>query len=71
MQKINQHADRYIDFNNADSIENYYPEDQYEFIPDDPTLKDNVIYFLQDYLIDPIKFFFIKRFKKTGNTMPW
>jgi len=71
MQKINQHADRYINFNDPDSIANYYPEDQFEYVPDDPTIKDHIIYFFRDYLTDPIKFFFIKRFKKTGQTMPW
>ena len=62
MQKINQYADRYIDFNNADSIDNYCPEDQFEFIPDDPTLKTRFIDFLLDRLIDPLRMQLIKRF---------
>ena len=71
MQRINHNIDRYINWNDPDSIDNYAPEDQFEYVPDEPTFKDHVIYFLRDYLTDPIKFFFIKRFKKTGNTMPW
>lgn len=62
MQKINLNADQYIDFNNADSIENYCPEDQFEFIPDDPTLKTRIIDFLLDRLIDPLRMQLIKRF---------
>ena len=62
MQKINQHADRYINFNDPDSIEHYAPEDQFEFIPDDVTLKTRIIDFLLDYLIDPIRMQLIKRF---------
>ncbi len=62
MQKINLNADQYIDFNNADSIENYYPEDQFEFIPDDPTIKDHILNFLFDYLVDPLRMQLIKRF---------
>lgn len=62
MQKINQHADRYINFNDADSIQNYYPEDQFEYVPDDPTIKDHILNFLFDYLIDPVRKQLIKRF---------
>tara|TARA_Y200000002_G_scaffold164354_1_gene135634 strand:- start:596 stop:814 length:219 start_codon:yes stop_codon:yes gene_type:complete len=71
MQRINHNIDRYINWNDPDSIDTYAPEDQFEYVPDEPTFKDHVIYFLRDYLTDPIKFFFIKRFKKTGKTMPW
>lgn len=62
MQKIDQHADRYINFNDPDSIENYAPEDQFEYIPDDPTLKTRFIDFLLDRLIDPVRMQLIKRF---------
>ncbi len=62
MQKINLNADQYIDFNNADSIENYCPEDQFEFIPDDQTFKTRLIDFLLDRLIDPLRMQLIKRF---------
>ena len=62
MQKINQHADRYINFNDPDSIENYAPEDQFEFIPDDVTLKTRFIDFLFNRLIDPVRMQLIKRF---------
>mgnify|MGYP003137996305 CR=1 FL=1 len=62
MQKINQHADRYINFNDPDSIANYCPEDQFEYIPDDETLKTRFIDFLLDRLIDPLRMQLIKRF---------
>ena len=62
MQKINQHADRYINLNDPDSIENYAPEDQFEFIPDDVTLKTRFIDFLFNRLIDPVRMQLIKRF---------
>ena len=62
MQKINLHADRYINFNNPDSIEQYAPEDQFEFIPDEITLKARLIDFLLDCLIDPLRMQLIKRF---------
>tara|TARA_B100000123_G_C25542962_1_gene346103 strand:- start:161 stop:442 length:282 start_codon:yes stop_codon:yes gene_type:complete len=62
MQKINQHADRYINFNDPESIEHYAPEDQFEFIPDDPTLKTRFIDFLLNYLVDPLRMQLIKRF---------
>ena len=62
MQRINQHADRYINFNDPDSIENYAPEDQFEFIPDNETLKTRFIDFLLDRLIDPLRMQLIKRF---------
>ena len=62
MQKINQHADRYINFNDPDSIETYAPEDQFEFIPDDVTLKTRFIDFLFNRLIDPVRMQLIKRF---------
>jgi len=62
MQKINLNADQYIDFNNPDSINNYYPEDQFEFIPDDETLKTRLFDFLLDRLIDPLRMQLIKRF---------
>ena len=62
MQKINQHADRYINFNDPDSIEHYAPEDQFEFIPNDVTLKTRIIDFLLDCLIDPLRMQLIKRF---------
>ena len=62
MKKINQHADRYINFNDPDSIENYAPEDQFEFIPDDVTLKTRFIDFLFNRLIDPVRMQLIKRF---------
>tara|TARA_R100000388_G_C7154448_1_gene116123 strand:+ start:264 stop:542 length:279 start_codon:yes stop_codon:yes gene_type:complete len=62
MQKINQHADRYINFNDPDSIANYCPEDQFEYVPDDPTIKDHILNFLFDYLVDPLRMQLIKRF---------
>lgn len=62
MQKINLHADRYINFNDPDSIEHYAPEDQFEFIPDDVTLKTRIIDFLLNRLIDPLRMQLIKRF---------
>tara|TARA_Y100001972_G_scaffold34951_1_gene43333 strand:- start:148 stop:378 length:231 start_codon:yes stop_codon:yes gene_type:complete len=62
MQKINLHADKNINFNNPDSIDNYAPEDQFEFIPDDVTLKSRFIDFLLDFLIDPLRMQLIKRF---------
>ena len=62
MQKINQHADRYINFNDPDSIETYAPEDQFEFIPDDVTLKTRFIDFLFNRSIDPVRMQLIKRF---------
>ena len=62
MQKINQHSDRYINFNDPDSIDNYYPEDQFEYIPDDPTIKTRIIDFLLNYLVDPLRMQLIKRF---------
>ena len=62
MQKINLHADKNINFNNPDSIDNYAPEDQFEFIPDDVTLKSRFFDFLLDYLIDPLRMQLIKRF---------
>ena len=36
MQKINNNIDQYINWNDPDSIENYCPEDQFEYVPDDP-----------------------------------
>ena len=62
MQKINLHADKNINFNNPDSIDNYAPEDQFEFIPDDVTLKSRFIDFLLDFLIDPLRMQLIKKF---------
>ena len=62
MQRINHNIEQYINGNDPDSIENYCPEDQFEDVPDDPTFKDHVVYFLQDYLIDPIRMFCIKHF---------
>jgi len=62
MQRINHNIDKYINWNDPDSIENYCPEDQFEYVPDDPTIRDHVIYFLRDYLIDPIRMFLIKQF---------
>tara|TARA_R100001440_G_scaffold27419_1_gene44960 strand:- start:427 stop:657 length:231 start_codon:yes stop_codon:yes gene_type:complete len=62
MQKINLHADKNINFNNPHSIDNYAPEDQFEFIPDDVTLKSRFIDFLLDCLIDPLRMQLIKRF---------
>lgn len=62
MQRINHNIDKYINWNDPDSIENYCPEDQFEFVPDDPTIKDHVLNFLFDYIIDPIRMFLIKRF---------
>lgn len=62
MQKINLNADQYINFNNPDSIEKYCPEDQFEFISDDETLKTRLIDFLLDRLIDPLRMQLIKRF---------
>ena len=62
MQRINHNIDRLINWNDPDSIENYCPEDQFEFVPDDPTIKDHVLNFLFDYIIDPIRMFLIKRF---------
>jgi len=44
MQKINLNADQFINFNNPDSIDQYRPEDQFEFIPDELTIKDNIIF---------------------------
>lgn len=62
MQKINLNTDKFINWNNPDSIENYYPEDQYEFIPNDETLKTRIIDFLLNRLIDPLRMQLIKRF---------
>ena len=62
MQKINLNADQFINWNNPDSIDQYAPEDQFEFIPDDPTLKTRFIGFLLDRLIDPLRMQLIKRF---------
>ena len=62
MQRINHNIDRLINWNDPDSIENYCPEDQFEYVPDDPTIKDHVLNFLFDYIIDPIRMFLIKRF---------
>ena len=62
MQKINHNIDKYINWNDPDSIENYCPEDQFEYVPDDPTISDHVLNFLFDYIIDPIRMFLIKRF---------
>ena len=62
MQKINLNADQYINFNDSDSIDQYAPEDQFEFIPDDETLKTRLIGFLLDRLIDPLRMQLIKRF---------
>lgn len=62
MQRINHNIDKYINWNDPDSIENYCPEDQFEYVPDDPTIKDHVLNFLFDYIIDPIRMFLIKRF---------
>ena len=62
MQKINHNIDKYINWNDPDSIENYCPEDQFEYVPDDPTISDHVLNFLFDYIIDPFRMFLIKRF---------
>ena len=62
MQKINLNADQFINWNNQDSIDQYAPEDQFEFIPDDETLKTRLIDFLLDRLIDPLRMQLIKRF---------
>jgi hypothetical protein len=62
MQKINLHADQYINFNNPDSIDQYAPENQFEFIPDELTIKDNIIYFLLDNFINPVRTFLINKF---------
>ena len=62
MQRINHNIDKYINWNDPDSIENYCPEDQFEYVPDDPTISDHVLNFLFDYIIDPIRMFLIKRF---------
>ena len=62
MQKINLNADQFINWNNPDSIDQYAPEDQFEFIPDDETLKTRFINFLLDSLIDPLRMQLIKRF---------
>jgi len=62
MQRINHNIDKYINWNDPDSIENYCPEDQFEYVPDDPTITDHVLNFLFDYIIDPIRMFLIKRF---------
>ena len=62
MQRINHNIDKYINWNDPDSIENYCPEDQFEYVPDDPTIRDHVLNFLLDYIIDPIRMFLIKRF---------
>jgi len=62
MQRINHNIDQYINWNDPDSIENYCPEDQFEYVPDDPTIRDHVLNFLLDYIIDPIRMFLIKRF---------
>ena len=62
MQKINLNADKYINFNNPDSIDQYRPEDQFEFIPDELTIKDNIIYFLLDNFINPVRTFLINKF---------
>ena len=43
MQRINNNIDQYINWNDPDSIENYCPEDQFEYVPDDPTFKDHVV----------------------------
>ena len=61
MQRINHNIDRYINWNDPDSIDNYAPEDQFEYVPEEPTFKYHVIYFLMD-LINPIRMFCIKRF---------
>ena len=45
MQRINNNIDQYINWNDPDSIENYCPEDQFEYVPDEPTFKDHVIFF--------------------------
>ena len=64
MQKINLNADQFINFNNPDSIDQYRPEDQFEFIPDELTIKDNIIYFLLDnfrtFLINKFNIFHFK-----------
>ena len=62
MQKINLNADQFINWNNPDSVDQYAPEDQFEFIPDDVTLKTRLIDFLLDYLVDPLRMQLIKRF---------
>tara|TARA_R100001443_G_scaffold109338_1_gene120561 strand:+ start:239 stop:457 length:219 start_codon:yes stop_codon:yes gene_type:complete len=62
MQRINHNIDKYINWNDPDSIENYCPEDQFEYVPDDPTIRDHVLNFLFDYIIDLIRMFLIKRF---------
>ena len=62
MQRINHNIDKYINWNDPDSIENYCPEDQFEYVPDDPTIRDYVLNFLFDYIIDPIRMFLIKQF---------
>jgi len=61
MQRINHNIDRYINWNDPDSIDNYAPEDQFEYVPEEPTFKDHLVYFLMD-LINPIRMFCIKRF---------
>jgi len=62
MQKINLNADQFINFNDPDSIDQYRPEDQFEFIPDELTIKDNIIYFLLDNFINPVRTFLINKF---------
>jgi len=62
MQRINHNIDRLINWNDPESIENYAPEDQFEYLPNDQTIKDIVFNFLLDYIIDPIRMFLIKRF---------
>tara|TARA_B100001057_G_scaffold447437_1_gene486937 strand:- start:413 stop:673 length:261 start_codon:yes stop_codon:yes gene_type:complete len=62
MLKINLNADQFINFNDPDSIEQYAPEDQFEFIPDELTIKDNIIYFLLDNFINPVRTFLINKF---------
>ena len=71
MQRINNNIDQYINWNDPYSIDNYAPEDQFEYVPDEPTIKDHVVYFLQDYLIDPIRMFCIKHFKIFNYKKPY
>jgi len=62
MKKINHNIDRLINWSEPESIDNYAPEDQFEYLPNDQTIKDIVINFLLDYIIDPIRMFLIKQF---------
>ena len=71
MQRINNNIDQYINWNDPYSIDNYAPEDQFEYVPDELTFKDHVVYFVQDYLIDPIRMFCIKHFKIFNYKKPY